>query len=70
MKMIKRLLSLLLVLLPAFSFAHEGHGGFTHDSPLHYLASPEHFYTFVLLAIGILAAITSVLLMKKSNKEG
>jgi hypothetical protein len=47
----KKVLSLLLLVLPFISFAHEGHGHTGGFTIIHYFTEPMHLFSFAIIGI-------------------
>ncbi|MCB0521026.1 MAG: hypothetical protein H6577_20040 [Lewinellaceae bacterium] len=59
----KKLLTLLVISLPAASFAHGGHGLFDPNTLMHYVGTPEHA-----LPILAIAAVVGWLLFRRKQR--
>lgn len=58
----------MIVLIPNWAWAHEGHGAF-QGSGWHYLTSYVHFVPLVVLAVGAILVIRKYWLRKTEQKH-
>jgi hypothetical protein len=65
-KTLYALCTLVAMVLPQVTFAHEGHGHENPLSPGHYIANPEHF---IPLALAVAAVVLFVVVRFYFRKE-